>query len=156
MTGTTHIITGITLWLGVSKALGLPPDMTALGCAWLGSVMPDIDEPESFIGRKLWPLSYPIKLVFKHRGAVHSLLGMVAIGALALLPRGPCLGWAAFLVGYLSHLLADTLNKSGTPLLYPFRDKVGFPPNKRYRLKTGGIGEVLFLLLALACLIALI
>ena len=42
------------------------------------------------------------------------------------------------MIGYTAHLLADGLTEEGLPLLFPIRIKFGFPPFKKWRIKTGG------------------
>jgi inner membrane protein len=55
----------------------------------------------------------------------------------------------AFLLGYLSHLLADALTISGMPLLWPWRTRAyGLP--KAVRLRTGGRVEYALTLLIVA------
>ncbi|MCA9941551.1 MAG: metal-dependent hydrolase [Anaerolineales bacterium] len=92
-----------------------------------------------------------------HRGITHSLLTCLLLtGLLALLvsfmPAWPTRGLPfAFLVGYVSHLVADGVTKTGIPLLMPLtRHRFHLLP-RRLRLTTGGIFEqTLFRLLLIA------
>jgi inner membrane protein len=43
----------------------------------------------------------------------------------------------ALLVGYLLHLIADSLTIGGVPWLWPSKVRFGFPPNRHWRFKTG-------------------
>jgi membrane-bound metal-dependent hydrolase YbcI (DUF457 family) len=45
--------------------------------------------------------------------------------------------WWAFLLGVISHLVADSLTKEGVPLLWPLPIKFGIPPIKALRITTG-------------------
>lgn len=45
------------------------------------------------------------------------------------------------MVGYISHLLMDTVTKEGVPWLFPIPIKFGIPPFKAFRIKTGGLIE---------------
>ena len=83
MMGYTHMACGCALWVGVRTLLPGPPGSLPpeLALAALGSLLPDIDEPQSLLGRKLGFIAWPIKLVFGHRGFTHSLaaLGLTRI-----------------------------------------------------------------------------
>lgn len=79
-----------------------------------------------------------------HRGLTHTLLALAAVSAVTLyfLPLHTAL---AFIAGYSSHLLADSLTRSGVPLVWPLLDH-------RYGLKvlkTGGLFEGLINLVCL-------
>jgi inner membrane protein len=88
-----------------------------------GSLLPDIDLPTSAIGRPFFPIASwinPRKI--GHRTLTHSLLGVMLFGSLAFvfvwalsawLP-GSAGSYARFLtLGFASHILVDTLNKTG-------------------------------------------
>ncbi|MBI2503655.1 MAG: efflux RND transporter periplasmic adaptor subunit [Candidatus Latescibacteria bacterium] len=139
-------------------ALGSRPlhqDLPALGCALLGSLLPDLDSPKSAPGRLLPFLSQPLERRWGHRTVTHSLLAFLAL-ALVLLPLGLYRGawYAALLIGYGSHLLIDCTTKSGVPLFHPHPVQCVIPGNARFRLQAGSMGEwgllaVLVLLLVL-------
>jgi membrane-bound metal-dependent hydrolase YbcI (DUF457 family) len=57
--------------------------------------------------------------------------------------------WYAFLIGYASHLLMDTITKEGVPWLLPIPVKFGFPPVKGLRVTTGKWVETCVVLPAL-------
>ena len=50
---------------------------------------------------------------------------------------GVGIAFAAFLVGYLLHLVADSLTLGGVPWLWPDHTRFGFPPNRKWRFKSG-------------------
>jgi len=109
----------------------------------IGSVLPDIDHPNSFIGKRSFGLSYVINKLFGHRGATHSLLSLGIIGGISfsLLPLQPAAG---LVVGVAGHLLGDFFSKTGIPILHPFRkEKYGIP-----LYKTGGLAEGIILIVS--------
>jgi len=111
----------------------------------LGTMLPDIDHPDSVVGKRVKWLSYPIRLVFGHRGITHSVLavGFIAFAAISL--DWWWLNWLA--LGYAGHLLGDYLTDAGIPAFWPNR--------KRYRFvlvgSTGGLSE--FVMVALVVLV---
>lgn len=154
MMGYTHAAIGCVLALGVHhvfpQALGNSPEV--LGMAALGSLAPDIDEPQSLLGKKLAVIAHPLKLLFGHRGFTHSLaaLGLVIAVLVGLSYTDyrirPSYG-LAFVLGYAGHLLADALTSSGAPLLWPNPRRFASP----LPMRTGGVAEhVLAVLVAVA------
>ena len=121
----SHVVAGAALWAVTAKLAGGPPaDPQALALAALGALLPDIDHPQSWAGRKLKPISVPLAFMVGHRGVTHSLLAV--LGGIAALVMLGFDGWAAPLViGYLSHLAADALTPSGVPLLWPWKQRFG-------------------------------
>lgn len=85
--------------------------------AMLGATLPDIDHPESTVGRRVKWLSYPIRMLFGHRGITHSLFAVAGMFWLAFVFGNVWLSWLA--LGYLLHLVGDYLTDSGIPLFYP-------------------------------------
>ncbi len=45
--------------------------------------------------------------------------------------------WWGFMIGVVSHLIMDSLTEEGVPWLLPIPIKFGFPPIRRWRIKTG-------------------
>lgn len=135
--------------------------MSFLSGSVLGSLMPDIDHPNSFVGKRLKPVSYLVSLTAGHRGATHSPFVIVFIAALLSL----LVQWftkdiqqafllvlvAGFTVGAFSHIFLDSLTKGGVPLFYPLS-------SKHFRLanfKTGGMGETFIVILMIGFLIGI-
>lgn len=154
MLGRNHIIVGMGLYLAVDAYLGsggtAPALVNCLGAAALGSLAPDLDSPKSSLGRSIWPISGTVKSLVGHRGFTHSLLAsfLVFLG-LALTRQYHWFPYfTAFAIGYLSHVFADWLTTEGVPLFWPngkrFRSPLSF--------RTGGVGELLFSLVAGAAL----
>ncbi len=144
MTAPTHIAFGLLTVAGSFSLFSLPlhRNLPAVACAILGSVLPDIDSPNSYIGRVLPYASIPIERQWGHRTITHSLLCMLALSVLIW----PLLVWQpachiALLLGYMSHIVADCATKSGVPLFYPHPAACVFPGSAKYRIKTGSMGE---------------
>ena len=110
MMGRTHIAIG-----AAAGAFSIPmaPDIWPLliGAAVAGSILPDIDHPQSKLGRRCRPISDIINKVCGHRGGTHSLLFFAVLTIAAVFLHTP-LG-LAFGYGILSHLAADTISYSG-------------------------------------------
>jgi inner membrane protein len=105
----------------------------------LGSLLPDVDEPNSYIGKKLPFISKPLrKAGLKHRTFTHSVFF-----PLLFLPLGyffnPFFYFVSF--GILMHLIGDYLTNTGIPVFYPFSKKrVGAK-----LFNTGETGEFVFI-----------
>ena len=111
----------------------------------LASIIPDIDNPVSKIGRKFKFVGF----IFKHRGFFHSFLAIIIFGYIMFKLTSKELA-IAFCFGYASHLIADAMTKKGVKLFHPFSKKAlkGF-------IKTGGFLEwiVFFILIILILII---
>lgn len=135
MTAKTHALGGFTAALLLAKTGCLGQywlSLAAVGA--LGGLLPDVDHPGSYVGRRVPLVSDAVEMAFGHRGATHSLLAVflfyVAARLLALrfLGRdvaGPMV--LALAAGYLSHLLLDMLNPQAVPLFWPWKVRVRFP-----------------------------
>ena len=133
----SHVVVGLAAWTWVAPHLGLPPlDPLALGLATIGALLPDIDHPSSWVGRRLRLISRPLAATIGHRGVTHS--------AVAVLVCIVVLRWQGFhratidplAVGYLSHLAADGLTTSGVRLAWPSTRRQAIP-----LCRTGSLGE---------------
>ena len=156
MMGRTHALFGIaTLWLlEVPVAITQETIGPLVLCAVFGALAPDLDAGESKLKRlsvagitPLAPLAQTIHQSFGHRGLLHSLLGLSLFTALCALPVAFWLGWpygAALTLGYSSHILADSMTKSGVPLLFPRRRRYHLLP-MRFRVTTGSLAEEMLL-----------
>lgn len=134
----SHVIVGWAAWSGTAAVLGLPgDDPTAAALAAAGALLPDIDHPKSWAGRRLRIVSVPLSMLVGHRGVTHSL---AAVFACMLLLNGDGWGWWAvpLVTGYLSHLLADACTPAGVPLFWPVRRCYGLG-----LFRTGSPGEYL-------------
>jgi len=86
------------------------------------------------------------RIFYKHRTLTHSIVGVYAIYRLlewVLLKLlnpvflDPQIVLASIMIGYISHIIADSLTEEGVPLLFPININFGFPPIKKVRIKTG-------------------
>lgn len=159
MTGRTHDLaafTALTYTITTQPLLhmSLATVIVAFSANMIGGLTPDIDQPTGALWHKL-PAGTVFGKLFApllggHRYISHSLLGIVLFGVLSklflqvissVLLVNMQVVWISFMIGYLSHLLMDTLTKEGAPWLFPIPFKFGFPPFKALRIKTGGLIE---------------
>lgn len=129
MNGGTHMLIGLTTGAAVAAYFHVPPFLpvvTLLAVSVLGSVLPDIDHPASFISRRVGLLGWPFRL-FSHRGFTHSILATLILAFALTYIEAPAPLGMALLLGYLSHLLADSMTRAGIRLLWPWRIRVGLP-----------------------------
>jgi inner membrane protein len=149
MMAKSHVVVGLAAWVAAAPPLHLSPvDPVYLALAVAGSLLPDIDHPNSWVGRRSRPISTAIAASFGHRGVTHSAVAVVSLVAL-LLHAGYRQGMvSALAVGYLSHLAADMLTPRGLRLAWPLRRSWGLP-----LCRTGSPMEAT-IVIALACGIA--
>lgn len=156
MTAKTHDAAAIAALLVVVLANGpeslrLSTLLLAVFANQIGGIAPDIDQPTAPLWRNL-PEGHFVgrvfgKLLGGHRFISHSLIGFALFAWLCnrllhflhpIMPHVDIqLVWYAFLIGYASHLIMDTLTKEGVPWLLPIPFKFGFPPLKKLRITTG-------------------
>ncbi|VVB76468.1 LexA-binding, inner membrane-associated putative hydrolase [Candidatus Tiddalikarchaeum anstoanum] len=82
----------------------------------LGSTLPDIDYPYSFIGQLFSPISQWISKKFGHRGLTHSFYWSLLLGVIAYFDRK----YLTLFIGYTSHILLDLFTNQGVKLIYPY------------------------------------
>lgn len=117
------IATGIGLLL-FAESLGLSPlsftGILELSISCLvGSLLPDIDHPNSILGRRLPFISKPIHKYFGHRGLTHSICFLCITLFLPTAFNYPFIG-VGLCVGTLSHIILDFICVgSGVALFYP-------------------------------------
>lgn len=115
----------MSCWWLYAIATDQPIEVHGTLAAAVGGLLPDLDHPESALGRRLRLISVPLSALVGHRGVTHSLLAIVVLlGCLIVVTTQPVyspLAWsvAPLCVGYLSHLVGDALTPSGVPLLWP-------------------------------------
>ncbi|MDQ1237346.1 MAG: metal-dependent hydrolase [Wigglesworthia glossinidia] len=95
-------------------------------------LLPDIDHPGSFLGRKISWISTTISKIFGHRGFTHSLFSLlffyILIFSIPSIHDVLPLDFSyALLLGYFSHILADTLTPSGVPIFWPLSKRLCIP-----------------------------
>ncbi|MBU0630606.1 MAG: metal-dependent hydrolase [Candidatus Margulisbacteria bacterium] len=176
MLAPTHGIFGIFLTLIVLAIFGVQWSLhwTIILFAVIGSIMPDIDHPNSTIGRIFSFISGPLERRYGHRTVTHSLIGWIifsvvfsflslfivwllsfvcdlGFGAWDLVPR-----WiASFSISYLSHLILDMFNPRGSQMFWPDPGRDVIPKNPKFRLESGAKAEVLvFFILVILMVLA--
>ena len=167
MLGKTHITLGLglgalsaTTFSAITQTTFSALDLSIFyGAVTLGALLPDIDEPNSTIGRKTIGISNAIKTLCGHRGLTHSIAFIALVSLLSLLAcalggdilreipliasyvevanlQGDNIEIFAFglVLGCIFHLIGDMLTISGVPLLLPFSEKPYhiFPPFLRF------------------------
>lgn len=149
--GRTHLLIGVgSLWLLRLSPDTLTPDTIAplVACAALGALLPDLDASNSMIKhlsvariQPFAPLAIVLSRDLGHRGATHSLVGWLVFAILTfpLALWQPTL-WLALVLGYGSHLAADSCTKSGIPFLHPRRTRYHLLP-RSLRFTTGSLAE---------------
>ena len=132
----THIASSLALGTALIVVSDFPFSIGYVAGVVLGSLLPDIDEPNSYIGQRSFGLAHLVKKRFGHRGMTHSLLCWLGISIICLFFSNPfTLGIS---IGYFFHLLGDLFSISGIPLFAPFKkDKI----KMWLRYRTGGVIE---------------
>lgn len=125
-----------------------------LGCAIVGSQLPDLDSTESFMGRMVYPVAHWLEERFPHRSITHSFIstGFVAIVSSPLLFFYHWHYWAALVIGQFMGWFSDSFTKSGVAAFYPNPARLVIPGNPRARLKTQSTAE--YWVLSIAAFIA--
>ena len=139
MLGRTHLLMGIFLGLLFwFLPLSLTNKIIVLALCIFGSLFPDIDTPNSILGRKVKLLGW----LFSHRGFFHGFFALALFTVLIVLFTNLLYG-LSFAAGFISHLLMDSLSKEGIFLL-----------GKRFKgwLKVGGLIEKSLQLFLLVCI----
>lgn len=145
MQAATHLaLAGL---IGVT-ATGFGADLDVASGASLavGSLLPDIDTTHSGLGKFVKPISGVIERKLGHRTLTHSLLGLVTLALVSswlLLVHPPVYPW--LLVGYASHVVLDTANVVGVPLLWPHPLQFWLVANRGWRVPYGSPREFAWL-----------
>lgn len=173
MTGVTHqlvaIVSAFWLLLLFPHSVGLIVGIMAVIAVMVGALTPDLDHPTANIWRRMLG-GWAIGEIFQafsggHRHITHSIIGIVGIGYLFWLgihkfiqPEyipSTVVVWKAFMIGYISHPIADTLTDRGVPWLLPLSWSIKIPPGpEELRVTTGSFVETLLLRGALLVVLA--
>lgn len=161
MTGTTHQIIALVgaFWLLTLYPLHLGPLLGFLSVVviMVGALTPDLDQPTANLWRRLLG-GRAFGNIFQrfsggHRHLTHSLLGIILIAAALRWGINTFISptfhsqfivlWVAYLVGYISHPLADTITDHGVPWFWPLNINLKFPPGpEELRVTTGSFVEM--------------
>ncbi len=156
----THIVFSLFFLFGLYELFpilnDIDPIVFAIPLAIIGALFPDIDHPHSFISRGYWSiLSTIIRKTTTHRGWTHSLFGACFFTGILLI-----ILWYfkvslflafGFFLGYISHLISDSLNPTGVNWLWPKRKRYGIG-----LIRTGSTREEIFMWILIFVVIGLI
>jgi len=175
MTAVTHQLTALTVasWFLIVYPHVAGPILALISivAVMVGALTPDMDQPAANLGNRLLGTHIVGKIFNQfsggHRHFTHSILGVFVIGyGLRLLSDrllAPGLAvdaqlvWEAFMIGYISHIVADTMTDRGVPLLWPLPWHFQIPPGPNIvRVTTGGLVEKIILRGALIVALAII
>jgi inner membrane protein len=159
MTGRTHDLAAFTalnycLAISTLPHISLATTLVAFTANMIGGLTPDIDQPTGDLWHKLPGGTLYARLFTPflggHRHISHSVIGIGLFGFLAygflhlasksLIVDIPIVWWS-FMIGYVSHLVMDTLTREGVCWFFPIPFAIGIPPFAFLRVKTGGFVE---------------
>lgn len=159
MTGRTHDLAAFTalnlvFCITPLQQISLPTALVAFSANMIGGLAPDIDQPTAALWHRTRGGSIISRLFTPflggHRSISHSIIGVFLFGFLAKIILGLMstflivdmnIVWWAFMIGFISHLLMDTITRDGVPWLFPIPINFGIPPFRSLRMKTGGMLE---------------
>ena len=150
MTGKTHMLIGVTTAIAVQHFTNFQLTSREY-CEYytlctLGSILPDIDHPHAILNKMFLELPYLLTGKCKHRTKTHSLLFLVGVTLTFFILSKNLVPSLALGLGIMSHLVADTLNPTGVPYLYPF-DK------EKYRIAKIRTGTSAESIIAVCCVL---
>ncbi|MFH1317131.1 MAG: metal-dependent hydrolase [Candidatus Woesearchaeota archaeon] len=118
----THLLFSLMIGLlllrfDVLSFIGTINEMIFFFMVVIGGVISDLDQPRSKVGKELGIFSKIINFSLGHRGFVHSIIFGLVISALFYLLNTAAA--AGFLIGFLGHVLLDSMTKEGIVLFRP-------------------------------------
>lgn len=174
MVSKTHLVIGLTTLAGADALTGLVQlhpvkdipigPFLCIGAVMLGSLAPDIDAAESQIQHEMGEVGLALSTWLQSFGVEHRGLTHYGVTTLAVIAISGLFGWGlgyldvglAFGLGYLSHVLADSLTIAGTPLFWPLRKAQNFHLlPAALRIRTGGPVEPLLFIIVTIILVFL-
>lgn len=159
MTGRTHDLVAFTAMSFIVATQSIPQmslatAFVAFSANMIGGLAPDIDQSTGTLWKRIRLGSFFGKLLSPifggHRHISHSILGIIFFGVLSglflvlssnVLIVNSEIVWWSFMIGVISHLIADTFTHDGVPWLFPIPVKLGIPPIKALRFHTGSFIE---------------
>ncbi|MGM9986047.1 MAG: metal-dependent hydrolase [Bacillaceae bacterium] len=141
----THVATAVAGTIALTELNNQSLTLPIIAGTIIGSLIPDIDEPKSYIGRRSLGVSHVVNKKYGHRGGTHSLIiWFILMGLLLTVANNKFT--IGICIGYLLHIVGDFFSSKGVPLLLPFT-------NKRFKFfityRTGGWLEKIILCLAI-------
>lgn len=149
MKGSTHLSAGILCGImTVSTMKEIPPSeaFTIVSLSAVGSLLPDLDNSWSYIGRKFTAIAWLIQHLIGHRTALHSAVfwGALSTVAYTIMPMSLKIFVVALSIGIISHLILDAMTVSGIQLFWPLW-------TRRFRLTHARTGGLLDFCIATIC-----
>ena len=123
MTAKGHLALALLPAIPIAANLSSKEQMIFLGAVGLGALLPDIDEPNSYIGRRFEFISIPLKILgIRHRTFTHYLIFPLMVFLISLFLSGIYqLAGFGLALGILMHDIGDMLTKGGIKgFFYPF------------------------------------
>ena len=175
MVGKTHVVIGLTTLVITNVATDFVQphpieDMPTgpilcIGAVILGALLPDLDAEDSQIQHEFGQVGLALSNWLQVCGIEHRGLTHYGVTTLAVVVISCLLGWwsgyldvgLAFGLGYISHVLADSLTIAGTPLLWPLvkENRFHLVP-AAMRVRTGGpIEAVIFIIVTIILVLLL-
>ena len=139
----THLIFSFLISILIINYFNIQNKIVFVAILLIASALPDIDSYKSKLGKKIKPISFLINLFFRHRGIFHSPFLLILISIIISIINIEIA--AAFFIGYLSHLVLDSLTPEGVMFFYPFSRK-----RIKGLIRTGSLWENIFFILLLA------
>lgn len=125
----THINGGLLAGLYMSQQMTNAPIVSTgvfLGGALIGSILPDIDHKNSYIGQKAKTISKAINKFAGHRKLFHApliYLLLYSISTSMITNKLLLAGTKGLFLGVFSHLILDSFTIGGLPWFYPLSKK---------------------------------
>lgn len=148
----TGTMIGILFISSIENILNISPAELVVYSAGivLGSALPDMDHPNSYIAKKLSFLGKIISRVFSHRGFTHSIFFIISLEfirrySLHFFKEENRMLFSYFMIGTIvasaTHIFMDIFVGNGVKLFFPFIDK------KIYisKIKAGTTKEKIFM-----------
>lgn len=167
MVGKTHVVFGLTTLAAANAATRfiqshpvqeIPTGLVLCVCAVIiGALAPDLDAEEGAqLQYELGEAGMAITHWLHSFGVEHRGLTHYGLSALVIIAVSTLIGWSvgygdvgfALGLGYLSHLVADSMTIDGIPLWGPFSEQRFHLLPKLLRVRSGGPVEPLVFILA--------
>jgi len=141
----THLIFSFLIGILIINYFNIQNKIVFVAILLIASALPDIDSYKSKLGKKIKPISFLINIFLGHRGIFHSPFFLILTSMLIAIINQEIA--SAFFIGYLSHLILDSLTPEGVMFLYPFSKK-----RTKGSIRTGSLFEnIFFILLLILC-----
>lgn len=143
--GLAYLLLALILFLLAAWMAGRPAIPVLLVPLFVGALLPDLDAPNSLVGRLLPAVSHPLASRLGSKQAWHTpaagILLALLVAPLSLLLHRALVGSFALFLGYAAHLLLDLLQPQGIMLLWPLNQRRFCFPGAPLRILGGSTGE---------------